>query len=199
MSLYGWGKVQKYRAFVPTDVDGLSAEHEEGSAEQHQLPRPVLDHYLELLKIRQTSSSEQDASLREMSKQFFALQKRLKKLPAADSLVKKLHDHCRRALNEAEFQRVETMLNYASNQAVRIANEASWENSGTHFLSAAESKAAAGEIKYNEMAYLESGGRISGMSMPVTRNPSFTSSRRMMDATASMPPPTEKQTARTGM
>jgi len=146
MKLSDWFKGKPTRGaanrVVVTDIEKLKADDREDLSKQLDIPKSVLEGFLELLKIRQVDVAPTDSTLREMAKQYTIFYERVVQVAAADSVVTELQSQAVGALAEARFDRAEALLNEASDHNVRIAQSAPEEEARERFLAAAARKAA---------------------------------------------------------
>jgi len=157
MKLFDWFKGKPTRGaanrVVVTDIEKLTADDREDLSKQLDIPKSVLERFLELLKIRQVNVASTDSTLREMAKQYTIFYERVVQVAAADSVVTELQSQAVGALEEARFDRAEALLNEASDHDVRIAQSAPEEEARERLLAAAARKAANGGVREAELEY----------------------------------------------
>ena len=104
--------------FILTDLDAVNDDDRVRLGIELDLPATVLDHYLELLSIRQISADGLDATLRDLTEQFHTLSHELDNLDSMEPVVAAMLVDARAALTNAAFDRVESLLN--QNRAASI-------------------------------------------------------------------------------
>ncbi len=137
-----------------TNTQGISEEKFQRLAEELGVRKQALEKFFEILEQAQVASGDLDHTLREIAKRYKDLQTKLDSFSPDDPEVATLKRQAKEALDAGNFERAEKLLNQASEQDIRAANELQ-AIAKKRLLSAAAAKAANGALKYTQLAYVE--------------------------------------------
>ncbi|MBF0552746.1 MAG: toll/interleukin-1 receptor domain-containing protein, partial [Deltaproteobacteria bacterium] len=119
----------------------------------------ALGNFFEIMEEQQVPPEKLDCTLRDIAGRYKDLQAKLAQTNSDDSEVIALKEQAKQALDEGDFDQAENLLNQASDSALNVAKMAQerikkdQEIVDKQFLSAAASKAEAGDLKMTQLAY----------------------------------------------
>jgi tetratricopeptide (TPR) repeat protein len=146
-TLVGPGTIDKrtYNYFGVTDIE---------LAKQLGVAETAVKNFFKILDQKQVSIEEWDHALRQMAEHYKELKKRAALLESEDSEVRSLQEQAKQAINAAEFEKAESLLE----QAVNLDNAAA-EKFKTSYIkrkrSTAESQALKAKSLHTHFALLE--------------------------------------------
>jgi len=128
---------------------------------EYQLTQLALDNFLRITQQKAIPDYELFATLHEMAKQYNELLLKAKSITSEDEAVKALLEQAYQALEQGNFDTAERLFNEASDLDIQMMKQAQAELERMQevihkrALSAAESKAANGQLKMTQLAYKE--------------------------------------------
>jgi tetratricopeptide (TPR) repeat protein len=139
---------------VVQQIAGIPPEIHQALAKQLGLTEAALTSFFQILEREQVPPEELDSKLREIAKLQKELERKLSTFTSEDPAVVALKEDARVALEAGEFERAELLQNKASARDVEAA-KGMQEAAKQRLLSAADSKAENGVLKYTQLAYAE--------------------------------------------
>ena len=116
--------------------------------------KAALRSFFRILEESEVPAEELDGTLREIAKRYKQLVERLQRFRSDDPEVNALKRKASEVLQAGYFDQAEALLNQASERDVEVAKELQ-EVAERRWLSAADSKAENGDLKYTQLAYAE--------------------------------------------
>lgn len=145
--LYVTGKgnfyITKY-GIPPEDYDKLAAEL--------GITQSALKNFFKIMEKKQVPIENLDSTLRDIAKKFKNLQKRLSIFDSTDPEIIRLKRQAKEALNAGNFEKAEKFLEQAIQKDIDAAKQLN-KNANERLLSAAETKAQIGTMKYFQLDY----------------------------------------------
>ncbi|CAN5906225.1 hypothetical protein BH20PSE1_BH20PSE1_14300 [soil metagenome] len=114
----------------------------------------ALASFFKILEKQKVAPEDLDSTLREFAKRYRQLEEDLKRFTSEDPEVAALREQAREALEAGDFDRAEQLLNEASSKDLTAA-ERQESMAKQRRLSAAQSKANNGDLKWTQFAYRE--------------------------------------------
>ncbi|WP_086132975.1 toll/interleukin-1 receptor domain-containing protein [Methylocaldum sp. SAD2] len=130
----------------------LSEERVEALIAELGVTKAALQNFFKILEQQQVAPNDLDATLRTIASRYKDQLARLSALPSDDTEVATLKRQAKKALEAWDFDTAERLLNQASDKDVEAA-KALQANLNRRRLSAADSKAEAGEVNFTRLAY----------------------------------------------
>ncbi len=136
------------------DVHGVRPEDYQRVSEELGVTKAALTSFFKILEQRKVAPEDLDSTLREFAKRYKALEADLARSTSDDPEVAALRAQAREALEAGAFDRAEELLNEASAKDLAAA-ERQEAVAKQRRLSAAQSKAQNGHLKWTQFAYRE--------------------------------------------
>ena len=146
---------------IINNIQGIDPEEHRAIAKQLGVTELALENFFAIIDQQQVPLKDLDAKLREIAEHYKTLLSSVRALSSDDPEVTRLRNEAEMALKAGEFARAEGLLNEAS--AKDIAAIQALEEQQTRLqtarkqrqLSAAKAKAANGDLKNTQLAYVE--------------------------------------------
>ena len=146
---------------IINNIQGIDPEEHRAIAKQLGVTEQALENFFAIVDQQQVPLKDLDAKLREIAEHYKTLLSSVRALSSDDPEVTRLRNEAEMALKAGEFARAEGLLNEAS--AKDIAAIQALEEQQTRLqtarkqrqLSAAKAKAANGDLKNTQLAYVE--------------------------------------------
>jgi len=135
-------------------VHGISSEAFQKVSGELGVAKGALGSFFKILEKRKVAPEDLDSTLREIAKRYKQLEEDLKRYTFDDPEVAALREQAREALEAGDFDRAERLLNEASAKDLAAA-ERQESVAKQRRLSAAQSKANNGGLKWTQFAYRE--------------------------------------------
>ncbi|MGH2372605.1 MAG: tetratricopeptide repeat protein [bacterium] len=135
-------------------VQGIPPEDFQKVSGELGVTQAALASFFKILEKQKVSPEDLDSTLREFAKRYQQLEEDLKRFTSEDPEVAALREQAREALKAGDFDRAEQLLNEASAKDLAAA-ERQESMAKQRRLSAAQSKANNGELKWAQFAYRE--------------------------------------------
>ena len=156
------GNITVIRGVIQTDsgtiiinnIEGIDPEEYRAIAEELGVKDSALDNFFKILQRKKVPPEYLDSTLRQIAKHYQELRARVRMISPADPKVALLRDTADAALEKGEFEQAEALLNQATALDLK-AVKGMQKMTKQRLLSAANSRAANGDLKNTQLAYVE--------------------------------------------